>query len=97
MEEARAGNPVRALAEFTITKCLSDYQMSRKATKLPTPTREMPNQLAVGIAMRQAFRSKKMIDLLSRFGMTVDYERLLRLETQVATSAQKKVEVNGGL
>ena len=33
----------------------------------------MPQQLAVGVAIRQAIRSKKVIKILHVFGMSVEY------------------------
>ena len=54
----------------------------------------MPNELAIGVAIRQAIWSKKVIDLLHGFGASVEYDRLLRLETQLAMTSLKRMERN---
>lgn len=50
-------------------------------------------QLAIGIAVHQAVRSKQLIAMLHRFGMSVDYNRILRVEASVL----KRMELNNGL
>ena len=44
---------------------------------------EMPQQLAVGLAVHQAVRSKELIKMLHGFEMSVDYNRILRVEAQI--------------
>ena len=58
---------------------------------------EMPLQLAVGIVVHQAARSKQLITMLHGFGMSVDYNRILRVEAQIEGSALKRMELNDGL
>ena len=59
--------------------------------------REMPQQLAVGIAIRQAIRSKKVVNILHGFGVSVEYSRLLRLEAQIANSVQRVMTENDNI
>lgn len=54
-------------------------------------------QLAVGIAVHQAVRSKQLITMLHGFGMSVDYNRILTVEAQIEVSVLKHIELNGGL
>ena len=49
-------------------------------------SQEWPQQLAVGMAVHQSTRSKKLFDFLHGFGLFVDYSQILRLETQLANS-----------
>ena len=72
---------------------ISDRQASYKSAVI-RKSREMPNELAIGVAIRQAIRSKKVIDLLHGFGASVEYDRLLRLETQLAMTALERMERN---
>ncbi|CAH3185539.1 unnamed protein product [Porites lobata] len=46
----------------------------------------MPQQLAVGLALRQSIRSKEIVNMLHGFGMSVEYNRLLRIEAQIEQS-----------
>ena len=73
-----------SLAQATVSMFLSDHQVGNRTLKMVRFKRKMPQQLAVGISMHQAFRSKKAINLLHGFGMSVEYNRILRLETQNA-------------
>ena len=57
----------------------------------------MPLQSAVGIAVHQAVRSKRLITMLHGFGMSVDYNRILRVEAQIEASILKRMELNDGL
>ena len=75
-----------SLAQSTVSMFLSRYQVSTKKSQSLRMMHEMPQQLAVGVAIRQAIRSKKIVNILNGFGMTVGYTRLLRLEGQVVTS-----------
>lgn len=52
--------------------------------------------MAVGIAIHHATRSKKIIDLLHAIGFSVDYNRIIRIETQLANSVLQKMEQDGG-
>ena len=48
--------------------------------------REMPQQLAAGLAINQSFRSKELVNMLYGFGMSVEYNRLLRVESQIESA-----------
>ncbi|KXJ10506.1 hypothetical protein AC249_AIPGENE18777 [Exaiptasia diaphana] len=76
------------LAQSTISMCLTERQVNNKKSKALHTTREMPEQLAVGIALHQASRNKEMINLLHGFGLSVEYARLLRVETAIETWAR---------
>lgn len=68
-----------SLVQSTVAKYLSQ-QVGNKVTNTFKMTHEMPQQLAIGIAMRQATRSKNVVDMLHKFGESVEYNRLLRIE-----------------
>ena len=57
----------------------------------------MLEQLAVGLAIHQASRSKQIINILNGFGMAPDYDGILRVETQIERSAIKRLVDNGGV
>lgn len=86
-----------ALSQSTMYSCLSERQ--RKLSKEETNTRhikEWPLQLAVGIAVHQSTRSKKLIDLLHSFSLSVDYKRIIRLENMIGNEVIKQMELNNG-
>ena len=47
-----------SLAQNTIAMFLTDRQVSNKTSDILRSAREMPQQLAVGLAIHQAIRSK---------------------------------------
>ena len=69
------------LAQNTIALCLTDRQVDNKKSKAVYSTRKMPQHLAVSLAIHQAVRSKELVNLLHGFGMAVEYNRLLRVES----------------
>ena len=85
------------LAQSTVSMYLSNYQISNKKSQSLRAMHEMPQQLAVGVAIRQATRSKKIINILHKFGMSVDYTRLLRIEGQIANTVLQRMRVNNGV
>jgi len=86
-----------SLAQSTMTKYLSPRQMGNRQTKTFKATHEMPDQLAIGIAIRQATRSKKIVDMLHRFGVCVEYNRLLRIEAHIASTVLERMILNNGV
>jgi len=85
-----------ALSQTTVSMCLIERQVNNKSDAVRSSS-EMPLQLAVGIAVHQAVRSKQLITMLHGFGMSVDYNRILRVEAQIEASVLKRIELNGGL
>ena len=83
-----------SLSQTTMTMFLSQRQVSNKTSIALRSTHEMPQQLAVGVAMRQAIRSKKVINMLHGFGLCVDYKRLLRLEDHMASTVLQRMVAN---
>lgn len=85
------------LAQSTVSMCLTERQVQNKKSQTINITREMPEQLAVGIAVHQATRNKGMINLLHGFGLSVEYNRLLRVETEIERHVIKRMDNDGGL
>lgn len=86
-----------ALVQSTVSACLTKRQIENKKSEIIKSSREMPLQLAVGIAIHQAVRSKLLVNMLQGFGLSVEYNRLLRVEAQIEASVLKRMEENGGL
>lgn len=90
-------NRVMNLAQTTICMCLSDRQRRNKTSEVIRFPREMPQQVAVGLSLHQAFRSKEMINLLHAFGMCIEYNRLLRIEAQIESAVISRMDSDGGV
>jgi hypothetical protein len=67
---------VKSLAQMTMSLHLSDFQAKNKSSE--SRNHEMPQQLAIGVSIRQATRGKKIINLLHKLCVSVSYERLLK-------------------
>lgn len=83
------------LAQSTVSMCLSERQVKNKKSEVIYSTREMPQQLAVSLAIHQAIRSKEIITLLHGFGMAVEYNRLLRVESDIEKAVLARVKNEG--
>lgn len=86
-----------SLSQSTVSLSFSDRQVQNKKSETVRMTNEMPQQLAIGIAIHQAICSKELINLLHSFGMSVDYNRILRVEAQIESSVLQWMEQNGGV
>ena len=80
-----------------MSTCLTERQVKNKKSHVVRSLLEMPLQLAVGIALHQVVRSKQLTTMLHGFGMSVDCNRILRLEAQIEASVLKCMELNNGL
>ena len=85
------------LAQTTISMCLTERQVNNKKSQTIQSTREMPEQLAVGLAVHQAIRSKEIVNMLHGFRMSVEYNRLLRVESQIEAHVLQHMEQCGGI
>ena len=68
-----------ALSQTTVLLCLTERQVKNKKSDVVKSSSEMPLQLAVGIAVHQVVRSKQLITMLHGCGMSVEYNRILRV------------------
>lgn len=82
------------LAQITASMCLTERQKHNKKLEALRSTREIPQQLAVGLVVHQAFLSKKLVTLLSGFGLSIEYNRLLKVEalTEVTSLSMSSKE-----
>ena len=83
-----------ALSQTTVSMCLTERQVKNKKSDVVRSSLEMLLHLAVGIAVHQAARSKQLITMLHGFGMSVDYNRILRVEAQIEASVLKRMKLN---
>lgn len=93
---AVADRNAQSLAQTTVYLSLSERQRGIQSD-IVRYQHEMPQQLGIGVAIRQAIRSKKVINLLHGFGVSVGYDRLLRLETQIANTILQRMQENEGV
>ena len=85
-----------SLAQSTVSMCLTERQKCKKSKTVKLGA-EMPQQLAVGLALHQVVQSEELICMLHGFGMSVDYNRILRVEAQIKYSVLKRMAQNDGL
>lgn len=85
------------LVQSTMFISLTQRQTDNNKAQVVKTTREMPQQLAVGLAIHQSSRSKELVNMLHGFGMSVEYNRLLRVETQIDSTVLDRIEQNGGI
>lgn len=66
-----------SLLQSTISMCLTERQIANKKSEIIRSSCEMPQQLAVGLAVHQLVRNKDLVNMLRGFGMSVEYNRVL--------------------
>ena len=86
-----------SLSQTMITMCLTERQGNNRKSETLRLSREMPQQLAVGLAIHQATRSKELVNMLHGFGMAVEYNRLMRVEAQIEATVLHQIKENGGV
>ena len=86
----------QSLSQNAIYACLTPRQVLSKTSEAFYSTHELPQQLAVGLAVLQATRSEKLLQLLHGFGLSVDHTRILKIETRIAMEEIRRTEMNGG-
>ena len=80
-----------SLSQSTMSMFLSERQAQNTKTQTLRLNHEMPQQVAIGLTIHQATRSKKIVNILHGFGISVEYNRILRLETQMARSVLERM------
>ena len=87
---------VTRLAQSTISMCISERQARLKSSASFRKTRITPQEIAAAVVVRQSFRSKKVINVPSRFNMCANYTYLIKLENRIANTVLEKMIENGG-
>ena len=89
----RAGS----LCQTALSLCLTERPITNTKSETLRLSREMPQQLVVGLAVHQLTRSKELVNMLHGFGMSVEYNRVLRVEAQIEDTVLERMEQNGGV
>ena len=84
------------LSQFYMYEMLSKRQAANVNCTTTRHIREMPLQVAVGLTMHACTRSRFLIQFLHNIGASIDYGRVLRLETKIATEVVKSMDEYGG-
>ena len=72
-----------SLCQTAISLCLTERQISNKKSETLRLSREIPRQLAIGLAVHQFTRSKELVNMVHGFGMSLEYNRVMRVEAQI--------------
>lgn len=87
---AKVDKSVSVIAQTILYECKSTRQIKYVGKfgdySLFRHSKEYPLQLGVGLYLHQQFRSKELINFFNSFGLSIDYNRILRLETQLGNS-----------
>ena len=85
------------LSQNLMYECLSDRQMKRVTTSSTQHTRILPLQVGVGLTIQSKTRSKFLVQLMHSLGSSIEYSKVLRLETSIGNEAMSRMEANDGL
>ena len=86
----------QSIAQNAIYACLTPRRVLNKTSQAFYNTHELSQQLAVGLAVHQATRSEKLLQLLHGFGLSVGHTRILKIETRIAMEEMRRMEMNDG-
>ena len=84
-----------SLVQSTISASLTEHQVGNKRSEIFKSL--VPQQLTIGLAVYQFVKSKELVNMLRGFGLSVEHNRLLRVESQIEASVIKRMEHNDGL
>ena len=59
--------------------------------------RQTPEEIAVVVIIRQAFRNKKIFGILSSFHVNRNYKYIYKLEIKIASTVMKRIVENAGI
>ena len=88
--KCQVDNSVNVIAQTILYeyKSKSQIKYANKSNELVLfrHPKEYPLQIAVGLYLHQQYRSKKIVKFFNSLGMSVEYNRLLRLENEIGNS-----------
>ena len=87
----------KRLSQILMFECLSSRQAEYSAGPVIKRTRELPLQVGVGLTLHRETRSRKLVDLISRFGLSVTYDRVNEIEGMIATAIAKQMSNTNGI
>ena len=82
------------ISQNLMYECLTDRQVSKASTR---HTKSLPLQVAVGLTIHSKTRSKFIVDLMHKIGCSIDYSKVLRVETAIANAVLQKMTENDGI
>ena len=85
------------MSQILMSNCLSRRQVENKQSTQFYHTREVPLQVAIGLTIHGSTRSQFLVNLVHSIGCSIDYSRVLKLETQIAASVLKRIHDNDGV
>jgi hypothetical protein len=96
-KDNQTSKKAQRLSQMLIYEMISPRQASTGIDKKFQHRRDMPLQVAVGLTVHSETRSKCMIQFLHSLGISIEYGKVLRIETQIASEVIKCMEANGGI
>ena len=79
--------------------CLSVYRRDKFQTLLQKcyRTRELPLQVGVGLTLHRQTRSAKLVNFCSQIGISINYDRVKRIENNIAETVIAHMENTDGI
>ena len=104
LESTQREQSVQLLTKTIAQNIMFAYKSDRQASHMPKQAsssfwhqHENPQVVGLGLKVHQATRSKAEVDMLHKFGYSISYERVLRIETQLAAAVLKQAARNNGI
>ena len=88
---------MRRLSQILMFECLSLRQAKYCGGDIIKRTRELPLQVGLGLNNAQGNALWKTLNLLYKLGVSVTYDRVLDIKSEMATTVVQKMAVSGGV
>lgn len=85
------------LSQNLMYECLSERQVKKGKTTTSKKTRDYPLQVGVGLTVHANTRSKFLVQLMHSLGCSIEYSKVLRLETSIAEEVMRRMDGYGGV
>ena len=86
----------KRLSQILMFECVSDRQSRYTGGYAIKRTRELPLQVGLGVTLHKEIRSAKVVNLLSMIGVSVNYDKVLEIESAMANAVVQRMAGNGG-
>ena len=87
----------KRLSQILLFECLSPRQASNSIAENCYRTRELPLQVGVGLALHRQTRSAKLVNFCSQIGISINYDRVIRIENHIAETVIGHMEITDGI
>ena len=89
-------NLTQIVAQAVNRKRQMSYKPAKNSTKDFYQTKETPVTVGLGLCIHKKTRSKEIVEILSNLNLSIDYDTVLEIETNIANVVSENMKGNNG-